>query len=1056
MFNKDPINEMILALDENINYLKQVGNSQIKITNGNLIKNIEDVYIYEFELEFLQYIDEDADIDLRVKGESSNGRVISVSEKIIRVSIDKYLGNTIHEAHLIISSYYLLELLREKLNYVHNGDQKLTNLSEKTFNLLPSRKGIADYVIPHSSITQLPNKSQENAIKLALGSEVSYIWGPPGTGKTQTIARIIEGFLTKNLSVLLIAHTNIATDGALLYLVEHLRSSDDYLEGKFLREGAISKTELKKYDLVDPVKVIENKGKPIKIEIQRLKNEIENNNEKIIKQEEIINKFQKLKKIINEVENVRGDISNKEHIIISSTARFKEIISKINDIDENIQNYQSKGRLGKFFSGLNLDKLLSEKSTYLINKKKEQDRISVNKKVVEEGKLKLDKYIEEKNKLENDLNGENLDGCLKFIDQIKNKTKDLEEQRTSLTKQLEELLNSIYKEAKVIATTLTKSYSSKIILNREYDSIIIDEASMAPLPALWYAAGLAKQKVVIVGDFLQLPPIVKYRASKNRGETEEDLKAKEKLVNDWLKSNIFETSGIVDSISSGTKPDCLEQLKVQYRMHPDMANVINSLVYGKNGKEFELDSAPNTYNNGLELLSKEPLSNAHIGLYDTSEIGTIPTKTDSGSYYNLYQALLAVNLAKAAIKNGYEDIGIISPFRAQANLIKKILEDEELNYKVEADTVHRFQGDEKQIIIFDTTTPQPTQLTDDQKEGGDDEKLLNVAFSRSKEKFLVIADVKNLEKKHSISSLLRKFVQHCKDHNYPIISTNNYLPRYEVSYEEEKWLAKISNIDEIIDEIKTSKLFTEKDFYKFFIKDLLDAKKEVIIDSPFITTDRVKDLIPIFDHLLSKNIRIFIFTRIPTEHYSLMKLQSAEEIKNFEDMGITVLPFRGRIHRKLAIVDRKILWEGSLNILSQSRSGEIMRRFVGNETASQMLKFLKWDKNIGEIGENNIQRCEFCNEPGAWYWTDKSAFGGEWTHCLLGNHKIGKEPKSKEEREKIKKENKELRQSKKEKTSEGIPICPRHEIEMVKKKGPYGEFWGCPKYPICRITENIN
>ena len=64
MVQNNPIDEMILALDENINYLKQVGNSQIKITNGNLIKNIEDVYIYEFELEFLQYIDENADIDL--------------------------------------------------------------------------------------------------------------------------------------------------------------------------------------------------------------------------------------------------------------------------------------------------------------------------------------------------------------------------------------------------------------------------------------------------------------------------------------------------------------------------------------------------------------------------------------------------------------------------------------------------------------------------------------------------------------------------------------------------------------------------------------------------------------------------------------------------------------------------------------------------------------------------------------------------------------------------------------------------------------------------------
>jgi len=133
-----------------------------------------------------------------------------------------------------------------------------------------------------------------------------------------------------------------------------------------------------------------------------------------------------------------------------------------------------------------------------------------------------------------------------------------------------------------------------------------------------------------------------------------------------------------------------------------------------------------------------------------------------------------------------------------------------------------------------------------------------------------------------------------------------------------------------------------------------------------------------------------------------------------------------------------------------------MRRFDGDETASQIMKFLKWKKNIGGIGENQIQRCEFCNEPGAWYWTEKSFYGGEWTHCLVGSHKIGIEPKSKEEREKTKNETKKLRKATKEVTGEGIPICPKHELEMVKRKGRFGEFWGCQKYPACGITENIS
>jgi|SRR5438034_7996268 len=138
-----------------------------------------------------------------------------------------------------------------------------------------------------------------------------------------------------------------------------------------------------------------------------------------------------------------------------------------------------------------------------------------------------------------------------------------------------------------------------------------------------------------------------------------------------------------------------------------------------------------------------------------------------------------------------------------------------------------------------------------------------------------------------------------------------------------------------------SLLFDEKTFYQKFISDLENCKDEVIIESPYITSERMKTFDRVFKKLLERKVKIYIITRDPKEHYEGMEVQSEAEIRKFESIGIQALLCIGNHHRKLAILDRKILWEGSLNILSQTYSREIMRRIEETEIALQMFHFLK-------------------------------------------------------------------------------------------------------------------
>ena len=144
----------------------------------------------------------------------------------------------------------------------------------------------------------------------------------------------------------------------------------------------------------------------------------------------------------------------------------------------------------------------------------------------------------------------------------------------------------------------------------------------------------------------------------------------------------------------------------------------------------------------------------------------------------------------------------------------------------------------------------------------------------------------------------------------------------------------------------TTSLHDEKTFYQAFIRDLEQCHREVIIESPFITTERMNQFKPILSMLIERGIKVFIITRDPNEHTNGYEEQSEVAIRHCEALGVQVLLCSGNHHRKLAIIDRNILWEGSLNILSQHKSREIMRRLEDGGFAEDLFNFLNFGRYI--------------------------------------------------------------------------------------------------------------
>jgi phosphatidylserine/phosphatidylglycerophosphate/cardiolipin synthase-like enzyme len=140
----------------------------------------------------------------------------------------------------------------------------------------------------------------------------------------------------------------------------------------------------------------------------------------------------------------------------------------------------------------------------------------------------------------------------------------------------------------------------------------------------------------------------------------------------------------------------------------------------------------------------------------------------------------------------------------------------------------------------------------------------------------------------------------------------------------------------------TSKLYNQDTFYKAFHRDLWHARNLVVIESPFITQRRITALLPAVKKLKNRGVRVVVNTKPIDEHDEIVATQAELAIHALQEIGVTILMTVGH-HRKIAIID-DILYEGSLNILSQNDSCELMRRIDDASSVREMLRFIRLEK----------------------------------------------------------------------------------------------------------------
>ncbi len=572
---------------------------------------------------------------LKFKNTDYTAEIFSVDDVKCEINIDStIIISPLDEAVIVVNPWFLFEKLIEGINSLDHITPGLelafTAFGKSRATVLKNSDPVPGKL---SGAFSALNESQKDAVRHSLDSPVSFIWGPPGTGKTYTLSVLLGFLLERNYKVLTVSTTNGAIDTVISKLSELKICDHCFNAGKIVRFGRKHETE----DRVNIPDILSSINSRL---------------------------YKELDEYTEVADSLKGDIS------------------ALNEILKGLK--KNGGQLDMFAMGA-LPKKPESLSGIFPELYDRWFDIDVTAQIKETAAL---------------------------LDNKQNMLSPLEQKIGALKNEVIKNPWAALEKADLVFSTIAGLYSGDMLSKLSFDIVIIEEAGMAVLPALFYSISRAGKKVILAGDPMQLPPIV-------YSDNPYAVQA--------MGRSIYQV-GLDDGFSG----DHVHLLNTQYRMHPEIGQMISALFYN------------DRLENGVDkkdrhnISKSTPFPEKSVVLYDMQNKSVCRHSESSYSRVNELSAQACIGFLNE-IPDGFS-IGIITPYVAQTNLIKKYISDSRFKgVDIECSTVHRFQGKEKDVIILDLTDAEPLPpgiLTN----GKDAPNLLNVAMSRAKGKLIVIAE----------------------------------------------------------------------------------------------------------------------------------------------------------------------------------------------------------------------------------------------------------------------------------------------------------------------------
>jgi phosphatidylserine/phosphatidylglycerophosphate/cardiolipin synthase-like enzyme len=138
----------------------------------------------------------------------------------------------------------------------------------------------------------------------------------------------------------------------------------------------------------------------------------------------------------------------------------------------------------------------------------------------------------------------------------------------------------------------------------------------------------------------------------------------------------------------------------------------------------------------------------------------------------------------------------------------------------------------------------------------------------------------------------------------------------------------------------TDIIFDKTNFLPVYSNDIVNASREILIVSPFVTKRRTLQMIQNLRIALKNGVKVVVVTR-PSEDFKDKDLTSRQMVLELLRSSGIVVVFKSNIHQKFAVVDQKVSWYGSINLLSFGSAEESIMRLESANIANELIRSIK-------------------------------------------------------------------------------------------------------------------